>query len=332
MDLRAPRRPLKFAAACAGALALFVGCSSKAPPAQSIVPLPPSAIDVAVLDAHRLAVLIGSTSKAVVVLSRRDGSSQANLAASPQAVFLGRAGPDQFVDLLDDGANSTLQVRSLGGEVQRSVRIPGRALSLAPQNGTLAYVLVSGSPPHIVDVDLARGLLSGSVAAPPGAVTLSTGAPGPVTPFLVGTANGSVFERIAGGTQWRRLAITGEDPVYSASGAAIYTLRRIGDSRLVAITDGRSQLQVRLIPVALDTSAMTTSDDGALVVLERTPKSANARFIPCGSPLLAIEPRFKAGKFFGGGAPWQLLGLATPDPSMEGTPEPSATGSAETGC
>lgn len=299
---------------------------------QRIVPLPANAIDVAVLDAERLAVLIGSTSKAVVVLSRRDGRAQANLAAPPQAVALGRAGPDEFVDLLDDGANGTLEIRSIGGEVQRSVRIPGRALGLVPQNATLAYVLVSGSPPHIVDVDLARGLLSGSVPAPPGAVTLSTGAPGPVTPFLVGTADGSIFERIAGGTRWRRLAITGEDPVYSATGAAIYTLQRIAGSRLVAIADSRSQLQVRLIPVALDTRAMTTTDDGSLVVLERAPKSANVRFIPCGSPLLAIDPRFKAGKFFGGGAPWQLLGLATPDRSMEGTPEPAATGPAVTGC
>jgi hypothetical protein len=332
MEPRASRPPLLIAAACAGALVLFVGCSKKAPQAQSIVPLPPNAIDVAVLDAERLAVLIGSTSKAVMVVSRRDGATKANFAAPPQTVSLGRAGPNEFLSVMNERATSTLEVRSLGGELQRSVELPGRALSLAPQNGTLAYVLVSGSPPLIVDVDLIKAQLSGTVAAPPGAVSLSTGAPGPITPFLVGTADGSVYERIAGGTRWRRLEISGESPVYSASGAAIYTLHRIGDSRLVAITDGQSQLQVRLIPVALDTLGMKTSGDGALLVFEKTAKSANARFIPCGSPLLAIEPRFKRGKFFGGGAPWQLLGLATPDPGATGTPEPTATDSAEAGC
>jgi hypothetical protein len=298
---------------------------------QRIVPLPPDAIDVAVVNADSLAVLIGSSAKAFVVVSRRDGTPRANFAALPQTIALGFAGPDQFVDLLQDSPTSTVEVRSLGGEVQTSVSVQGKALSLAAQTEGLAYVLVAGSPPHIVNVDLKKGQLSGSIPAPTGAVSLSTGAPGPVTPFLVGTPDGSVFERIAGATEWRRLAITGANPTYSASGAAIYTLRRIGGSLLVAVSDVRSQLQVRLIPVALDASSMTTTDDGSLVLLERAARSANARFVPCGSPLLAIEPRFKAGKFFGGGAPWQLLGLATPDPSVVETPQPGPT-SINAGC
>jgi hypothetical protein len=87
-----------------------------------------------------------------------------------------------------------------------------------------------------------------------------------------------------------------------------------------------------LIPVALDARRMTTADDGSLLIFERAGSVANARFIPCRSPLLAIEPRIKHSKFFGGGAPWQLLGVATPDPDASEAPQPDATGSKRAGC
>ncbi len=154
------------------------GCTKPAAPRDHIVALPADADDVVVVDANHLAVLRGTSQKAITILTLQDGSMAALFAVPDQTRSLAFAGPNALVDVLP-GAHATLELRSLGGGLQTHVSLPHPILSVAGIDATRAVVLVAGRPPHVAQVDFNVGRITSSVAAPAGAVTLAALASGP---------------------------------------------------------------------------------------------------------------------------------------------------------
>jgi hypothetical protein len=307
------------------------GCTKPAAPRDHIVALPADADDVVVVDANHLAVLRGTSQKAITILTLQDGSMAALFAVPDQTRSLAFAGPNALVDVLP-GAHATLELRSLGGGLQTHVSLPHPILSVAGIDATRALVLVAGRPPHVAQVDFNVGRITSSVAAPAGAVTLAALASGLDSSLLVGTVNGDLYERIAGATTWQHLPVNGTQPAYSFSGSAMYAFQSVAGSKVVAVIAREYQLPVRLFAVSLDAMWMRAVDDGTVAIFERTPTAANVRLIACSSRLLAVDPIQKRSRFFGGGAPWQLLGFATPDPTLTQAPIPESTAGLGGGC
>jgi len=307
------------------------GCTKPDPPRDHIVGLPADSDDVVVIDAGHVAVLRGASQKAIGILALQDASTVAQFAVPDQTRSLAFAGTNALVDVIP-GAHAMVELRSLGGALQAHVTLPHPILSVAGIDATRALVLVAGRPAHVAQVDFTAGRVTSNVVAPAGAVTLAALASGPDSSLLVGTVKGDLYERIAGATTWQHLPVNGTEPAYSFSGSAMYAFQQVAGSKVVAVISRTYQLPVRLFPVSLDAMWMRAVDDGTLALFERTATAANVRLIACSSRLLAVDPIQKRSRFFGGGAPWQVLGFATPDPTLTEAPIPESTAGLGGGC
>jgi hypothetical protein len=148
--------------------------------------------------------------------------------------------------------------------------------------------------------------------------------------LLVGDSDARLSLLKPAARAWSSLRVPGTQPAFSPAGDAIYAFQRVASSRVIAVIALPPGLQVRIFPVSLEAVRMSAAPDGTLAIFERSAKTADVRFIACSSRLLAVAPRYKHGTFFGGGVPWQLVGLATPDPQETEWPTPS--GGVEMGC
>ncbi len=307
------------------------GCTKSDPPQDDILALPADTTDIAPLDADRVAILRGDREKAVSVVSVH-GETLAQFEVPPQTIALGYAGPDAVLDVIG-GPHGVVELRGVGGGTEASIPVHGRVVAVAGIDAKRAFALIDGRPQTIDQLDFNTSRIVGKTVAPRDARSLAALPSGPDSSLLVGTSAAQIYERIPGATNWQRLPLPGTNPAYSFSGSAIYAFQTVGATKAVAVVVRPYLLQVRLFPVSFDAVNMRATDDGTLVIYERTAKAANMRLVPCGSPLLAVEPLQKRNRFFGGGAPWQLLGHAGPDPaSLQATPLPEPTAGISAGC
>jgi hypothetical protein len=190
--------------------------------------------------------------------------------------------------------------------------------------------LTGGPKLSVARVDLASRRTDQKIAAPSGSTDLAAFR-GFGTWLAVSGQAAPLSYRAPSDTRWKPLFTSGTKPAFSMTGNAVYAFQQVQRSRMVSVIAMPFRLQVRLFPVSIGAVHMTTLPDGTLAIFERSLHTADVRFIACSSPLLAVEPRYKHGKFFGGGIPWQLLGLATPEPADTDPPAPASTGE-DVGC